>query len=153
MTNQNGAEAPAAADDNHDAQVVISYGLRVFARSPEGFVVEVVADETERPLDWLAKTTRGLKAQKFEPVDPFPGNVINVTAPEGGRQDDGRGQGTAGEATWIQGEGGKPPRCSIHGPGKWVEGTYAQGKPKAGQHYEFWSCTVQGCRPKGRAAG
>lgn len=119
MTNQNGqapAEAPTSTDD---AQIVISYGLRVFAKSPEGFVVEVVADETDRPLEWLAKTTRGLKAQKFEPVDPFPAITIAATParpssedrpdnrtnrPQGGQ---GGGQRPQGRPAGQQG-GGRP---------------------------------------------
>lgn len=53
----------------------------------------------------------------------------------------------SGEAVWIKGEGGGPPRCSLHGPGRWNEGE------KDGKAYAFWGCTgkVDGkyCRPKG----
>lgn len=59
----------------------ISYGVRVFAKSPEGFVVEVVADEADRPMDWLSRTTASLLRQKFAPVDPFPSPIFNIVPP------------------------------------------------------------------------
>lgn len=57
--------------------------------------------------------------------------------------------GASGEATWIKGEGGAPPRCSIHGAGKYVEGVYKADHAKAGQSYAFWSCNNRQCKPKG----
>lgn len=53
----------------------------------------------------------------------------------------------SGEAIKIE-EPGKPPRCSLHGPMKWIEGTYKEGHARAGQKYEFWACSVKGCKPK-----
>jgi hypothetical protein len=77
MTSENGAQAAAAAagPDNR-----ISYGLRIFAASPDGFIVEIVADEEVRPMEWLTRTLDGLKRQNFVPVDPFPAPTINLAA-------------------------------------------------------------------------
>lgn len=76
MTSENGAQAPAAAGPDNR----ISYGLRIFAASPDGFIVEIVADEEVRPMEWLTRTLDGLKRQNFVPVDPFPAPTINLAA-------------------------------------------------------------------------
>ena len=89
-----------------------------------------------------------LKKAGFKPVERAP---AVVAAPAAAAPDAPSSDGPQ----WIKGVNGGPPRCSLHGPAKWVEGdqkpTNKDGtpNPKAGQHFAFWGCSVNGCRPKG----
>lgn len=94
-------------------------------------------------MQWMKTASAELARQGFKPVrrdlviPAAPAAPVATGSP-------------SGEAVWIKGEDGKPPRCSLHGPGKWLEGTTKSGA-RAGQHYEFWACQTRDCKPKGEA--
>ncbi len=119
--------------------------LAAFVIGPQGVQMEVrIEGVTFDTLDGAA-----LRAIAFEnaliqkglvPV-PQPEPVV-VQAPSLAER-----LGVAGEAVEIAGINGAPPKCSLHGPMKWVEGNNDKG------HYEFWSCSHKNadgkyCKPR-----
>lgn len=162
MTNQNrqngnGAAAakelePAPMDTPPIAKAAPqSYSVEFLFRTEEGFDVLMRGNELS-PRDamlWARAASKQLAEQGFKPVRRDL--VVNVAAAAAAPAAAAGAGAAAGEAQWIKGEGGAPPKCSKHGAGKWVEGTYKEGHQKAGQHFAFWSCTDRNCRPKGSA--
>ncbi len=119
--------------------------LAAFVIGPQGVQMEVrIEGVTFDGLEGAA-----LRAIKFEnaliqeglvPV-PQPEPVV-VQAPSLAER-----LGVADEAVMIEGVNGAPPKCSLHGPMKWVEGTNAKGA------YAFWSCPHKNadgayCKPR-----
>lgn len=127
----------------------LNYRAEFLVETAEGFHV-LIAGEELTPRDvmlWAKAASKELQTQGFKPVRRDV--VINMPAPVAAAAA-GPAAAAGGEATWIHGENGAPPKCSIHGLGKYLEGTYKADHPtKAGQRYAFWGCSVRGCRPKG----
>lgn len=122
--------------------------LKAMVKGPLGLALEVQI--TDVPYDGLAGAAsravafeKALIAANLKPISPVTASPAatpqqQVAAPPASQS----GQGPVR----IEGENGKPPRCSVHGAMKWLEGTTKQG-PKTGEHYEFWACTQRDCRP------
>lgn len=150
MTNGNTApplaDAPKDLPDSPHA-TPLNYRAEFLIETAEGFHV-LIAGEQLTPRDafvWIKNASAELAKQGFKPVRrditiemPTPVAAVQTSA--------GQPAGATGEATWIKGEGGAPPRCSLHGAAVWREGNNDNG------HYAFWSCKTRGCRPKGSAA-
>lgn len=157
MTSENGAQAaPAAAGPDNR----ISYGLRIFAASPDGFIVEIVADEELRPMEWLTRTLDGLKRQNFVPVDPFPSPTFNITAPPALEPDRNRDPDPAPRRQGPpQGGGGRQNGPGGRQGGRQGGGNRGGGGQRApayfGEEYEFcpWSNHDIYDNRKGKAAG
>jgi hypothetical protein len=125
------------------------YSVEFLIETEEGYHVLFRGEELA-PADmfaWLKRTSKTLAAQGFKAVRRDMAVDVDVGSPSGATA-------ASGEATWVKGEG--PPECSIHGPAKWVAGTYKAGTPRAGQKYAFWACsantTNNPCKPKGEPA-
>jgi hypothetical protein len=150
---QNGATAPLQPADQTPAtpaeERALAFAIKIYALSPEGFVVEITSAEQTRPAVFISQMCDGLGRLHFMPVDPFAAPNIDVDVAGPAAAAGAAAAASGGEATWIKGEGGAPPKCSLHGAAKWVEGTYKPDHQRAGQHFEFWGCKVNGCRPKG----
>lgn len=148
---------PAAADLQRPPEPApTEYSVDFLVETADGFHA-LIRGEHLRPSDmmaWLKRTSSALVGAGFKPVSRALAVDVDVEAPGPGSP----AAPPAGEATWIKGENGAPPRCSVHGLGKYVEGahkpTNADGtpNPKAGQRYAFWGCNTRGCRPRGEPA-
>lgn len=125
----------------------VSYSMKVYAKSREGYVVEISTFEDVRPVAWLVGVLAGLTAQQFSPVDPYaqPAPTVIAAAPATAAP---ATAAAAGGPVWIKGVNGAPPRCSIHGAGKYLEGIAKTGK-NIGAAYAFWACSDRNCKPKG----
>ncbi len=119
--------------------------LAAFVIGPQGVQMEVrIEGVTFDTLEGAA-----LRAIKFENALIQEG-LVPVPQPEpvvvqGAGVGDARPAGTG--AVEIPSENGAPPKCSLHGPMKWVEGNNDKG------HYEFWSCSHKNadgkyCKPR-----
>lgn len=135
--------APAPEGVEPPKQVPLNYRAEFLIETAEGFHVAVTG-EALTPRDvfvWVRNASKQLADQGFKPVRRDL--VIDLPAPVAASAP-GAVQ-VAGEATLIK-TGDGPPRCSLHGPMKWIEGD------KDGRHYAFWGCSVRGCKPKEKAA-
>lgn len=137
-------EAPKAA-------APLTYSAEFLFETAEGFHVLMRGNELT-PRDamvWAKAASKQLAEQGFKPVR----RDVHVTTTTAAAAAPGAAAaaGGSGEATWIKGEGGRPPKCSLHGAGVWKEGKIAAGKPRAGEEYAFWACSNRQCRPKGDA--
>ena len=116
------------------------------------FLVEIdgyhvmIRGEQLTPADMLAWTQRTALALKERGVLPVRRDTtvnVQVAAPAAANAP----AGGSGEATVIgDGSDGKPPRCSVHGPMRWIEGTFKAGHTRAGQRFEFWGCSERSCK-------
>lgn len=127
---------PAEAAAPPPPQQPSEYMVEFLVETAEGFHV-LIQGQHLTPKDfpvWTRNASKALADQGFKPVRRDL--VIDIPAPAAAG-------GSGGAAEWIKGENGAPPRCSVHGPAKWVEGTNARGK------YAFWGCQTRGCKPTG----
>lgn len=155
--NGNGAHAQPLATAPTDIEppkpaAPLSYSAEFLFETAEGFHVLMRGNElTPRDaMTWAKSASKELAAQGFKPVRRDVS--VTMAAPAAAAPGQPAAAASAGSGPqWIKGEGGAPPKCSIHGAGKWVEGEYKAGHQKAGQHFAFWSCTDRNCRPKGSA--
>ncbi len=148
------AKQPAIPPAQEAPEAKATFAVKVYAVSPDGFVVEIQSSENERPFSAIGAMCSNLARQHFTPIDPYaPATVdVDVAAPSPAAASGGAAAAAGGAPVLIPSEGGKPPRCSQHGALKWVEGDYKAGHARAGQHYEFWGC-VQGCKVRAGSSG
>lgn len=139
---------PVRAADELRVLKHTSITLTAHVLGPRGIIIDAsIIDATYDGLKGTALRAiafeKELIAQGLKPISPVTASPAatpqqQAAAPPASQS----GQGPVR----IEGENGKPPRCSIHGAMKWLEGTAKQG-PKTGEHYEFWACTQRDCRP------
>lgn len=139
-------DAPPAEGPPPEAKPSV-YRAEFLIETPEGYHVMLVGEQL-RPRDvliWIQTTSQELAKHGLKPVRRD--TVVNVAAPVAPAA---AAAAASGEAVWIK-EAGKPPRCSLHGTGKWLEGTTRTGA-NAGKPYAFWACQTRDCKPKGEPA-
>ena len=117
-----------------------AYDIEFIFETAEGFHVlwRGTGLTPANALNWTKAASAQLAAQGFKPVRR------DIAMPPQAAHTAGAAP-AQGEAVWIKGEGGRPPKCSLHGPGKWMEGVSRQTQ----KEYAFWACQTRGCRPKG----
>lgn len=133
---------PAETTVSAPRQEPAHYSAEFLVETAEGFHV-LLRGEYLTPKDfpvWTRNASKKLAEQGFKPVRRDV--VIEMPSAPAAAS-------SAAEATWVKGENGAPPRCSVHGVGEYKEGTYKADHAKAGQAYAFWACKTRGCRPKG----
>lgn len=141
--NQPLADAPTDVQPPAPVKPAI-YDCELLFETPEGFHVMLKGRDLS-PRDsmvWAKQASAQLAAQGFKPVR----RDVVINMPSGPAAAAPGPWLPVGEAVWIKGEGGRPPKCSIHGPGAWKEGVSKTQKP-----YAFWACSNRQCRPKGEA--
>jgi len=140
-------QAPPLADGEGAKAVAPStYSAEFLIETSEGYHV-LIRGENLSPRDvmvWTKNASAELARQGFKRVRRDFSHVSEKSPAEGLRAAPPAGWDELGPAYKIPGEGDAPPRCSKHGPMKWVEGD------KDGRHYAFWGCSERGCRPKER---
>lgn len=155
-TNGNGnqplSQAPRA-EGPPPVAAPLNYRAEFLVETAEGYHV-LITGEQLTPQDcmvWLKRTSQQLKGQGFLPVRRDL--VVNLPAPVASPAASGGGGSSGGAAYAIAGEGGRPPKCSEHGPMKFVEGVYKPDHQRAGQKFEFWGCTNRQCRVRANPDG
>lgn len=112
---------------------------------PLGFALEVqITDVQYDGVDGAALRAialeKALKAKGLKPTGPA--TASHAAAPQQQaqpQQQDNSGQGPIE----IAGVNGGPPRCSLHGAMKWLEGT----SKSTGKEFAFYACSQRDCRP------
>jgi hypothetical protein len=146
QTLQPADQTPAPAPEDR----ALAFAIKIYAMSPEGFVCEITSAEQSRPAVFIAQMCDGLGRLHFTPIDPFQAPTVDVDVAAPAAAGGSAPAAGGGAATWIKGDAGTPPKCSLHGTAKWIEGVWKEGqKGPVGETYSFWACKVQGCRPKG----
>lgn len=123
------------------------YSANFLIETQDGYHVEIIGEQL-RPADlsvFIRNTSEALKKAGFRPVS----REVQVNVEVGAPAAQATRAAAGGEAVKLppSTEGG-PPRCSLHGPMKWMEGTSQAKDGKPARDYAFWACTQRDCRPK-----
>jgi len=147
---QNGA-TPQLQDAPQDItkpnSAPLNYRAEFLIETQEGFHV-LFAGEQLTPRDamvWIRNASSELAKQGFKPVRRDV-QVQLAAAPRAGNSQPAGSSGDEAAEVVGNGSDGRPPACSLHGAMVWREGTIAEGKPRAGQHYAFWGCKERNCK-------
>lgn len=120
--------------------------LKATVKGPLGLALEVQI--TDVPYDGLAGAAsravafeKALIAANLKPISPVTAAPLpqSASALQQASPASQSGQGPQE----IPGVNGAPPRCSIHGVMKWLEGT----SKATGKEFAFYACSQRDCRP------